>query len=268
MRLDVKDVDKFYGRKQILYNVNFTINSGEIVGLVGESGCGKSTLARLLCSYERPDHGSILYNGEDTANMGKKERRQFRQNVQLILQDSLSSMDPKMSVGKTLHETLKYNEVTVKAERNEKIEKGLQRMLLSTELLDKRPSQLSGGERQRISICRALLVAPELLICDEITSSLDVITRYHLLEELKQLNKKTELPMLFISHDLKAVKSISDRILVMYQGKIVEELRKEEGFRYQHLYTARLLESLPIDHPSKRKHLVHNFEDKVLTEVS
>ena len=112
-----------------------------------------------------------------------------------------------------------------------------------------------------------MLVDPQLLICDEITSSLDVLTRYHLLGELKRLNKEKDLPMVFISHDLKSVKSISDRILVMYQGRIVEELKKEDGFRYEHLYTARLLESLPIDHPSKRESLVHNFEDEVLTAV-
>ena len=193
--------------------------------------------------------------------------KKFRRSVQMILQDSLSSLDPKMSVGQTLHETLKYNGVSEVTQREEKIRKTLEIVLLPADLLAKRPSQLSGGERQRISICRALLVDPQLLICDEITSSLDVLTRYHLLGELKRLNKEKDLPMVFISHDLKSVKSISDRILVMYQGRIVEELKKEDGFRYEHLYTARLLESLPIDHPSKRESLVHNFEDEVLTAV-
>lgn len=267
MQLDVVDINKSYGKEQILHHINFSIYSGEIVGLVGESGCGKSTLARLLCCYEKPDSGKILFCGEDTAEFRKKDRQQFRRSVQLILQDSLSSMDPKMSVGQTLHETLRYNGVPEEAKRKKKIEENLMRVLLSAELLEKRPVQLSGGERQRISICRALLVNPELLICDEITSSLDVLTRYHLLGELKRLNQKTGLPLLFISHDLKAVKSISDRILVMYHGEIMEELKKEDGFSYTHPYTTRLLESLPIDHPSRRKSLVHNFEDDVLTAV-
>ena len=267
MQLDVLDVNKSYGKESILHHIEFSVGSGEIVGLVGESGCGKSTLARLLCCYEKPDSGKILFCGEDTAGFGKKERQQFRRSVQMILQDSLSSLDPKMSVGQTLHETLKYNGVSDVTQREEKIRKTLEIVLLPADLLAKRPSQLSGGERQRISICRALLVDPQLLICDEITSSLDVITRYHLLGELKRLNKEKDLPMVFISHDLKSVKSISDRILVMYQGKIVEELKKEDGFHYEHLYTSRLLESLPIDHPSKRKSLVHNFEDEVLTAV-
>ncbi len=267
MQLDVLDVNKSYGKESILHHIGFSVRSGEIVGLVGESGCGKSTLARLLCCYEKPNIGKILFCGEDTAVFRKKERQQFRRSVQMILQDSLSSLDPKMSVGQTLHETLKYNGILVEAQRNIKIRKTLESVLLSEELLEKRPSQLSGGERQRINICRALLVDPQLLICDEITSSLDVLTRYHLLGELKRLNKEKDLPMIFISHDLKSVKSISDRILVMYQGRIVEELKKEENFRYEHIYTARLLESLPIDHPSKRKTLVHNFEDAVLTAV-
>ena len=241
MQLDVLDVNKSYGKESILHHIEFSVGSGEIVGLVGESGCGKSTLARLLCCYEKPDSGKILFCGEDTAGFGKKERQQFRRSVQMILQDSLSSLDPKMSVGQTLHETLKYNGVSDVTRREEKIRKTLEIVLLPADLLAKRPSQLSGGERQRISICRALLVDPQLLICDEITSSLDVLTRYHLLGELKRLNKEKDLPMVFISHDLKSVKSISDRILVMYQGRIVEELKKEDGFRYEHLYTARLL---------------------------
>lgn len=210
MQLDVLDVNKSYGKESILHHIEFSVGSGEIVGLVGESGCGKSTLARLLCCYEKPDSGKILFCGENTAEFGKKERQQFRRSVQMILQDSLSSLDPKMSVGQTLHETLKYNGVSDVTQREEKIRKTLEIVLLPVDLIEKRPSQLSGGERQRISICRALLVDPQLLICDEITSSLDVITRYHLLGELKRLNKEKNLPMVFISHDLKSVKSISD----------------------------------------------------------
>lgn len=231
MQLDVLDVNKSYGKESILHHIEFSVGSGEIVGLVGESGGRKSTLARLLCCYEKPDSGKILFCGEDTAGFGKKERQQFRRSVQMILQDSLSSLDPKMSVGQTLHETLKYNGVSdVTRRRGKDQEKRWRLCCLPADLLAKRPSQLSGGERQRISICRALLVDPQLLICDEITSSLDVLTRYHLLGELKRLNKEKDLPMVFISHDLKSVKSISDRILVMYQGRIVEELKKEDGF--------------------------------------
>ncbi len=267
MRLDVVDINKSYGKEQILHDISFSVGSGEIVGLVGESGCGKSTLARLLCGYEKPDSGKILFCGENIASFRKKDRQQFRRSVQLIMQDSLSSMDPKMSVGKTLKETLRYNGISEEVKQNEKIAENMERVLLPQDLLDKRPAQLSGGERQRISICRALLVEPQLLICDEITSSLDVLTRYHLLGELKQLNKKAGLPLIFISHDIQAVKSISDRIIVMYRGEIVEELKKENGFQYTQPYTTRLLQSLPINHPAKREQLVHNFEDDVLTAV-
>ena len=152
MQLDVLDVNKSYGKESILHHIGFSVRSGEIVGLVGESGCGKSTLARLLCCYEKPNSGKILFCGEDTAGFRKKERQQFRRSVQMIFQDSLSSLDPKMSVGQTLHETLKYNGILVEAQRNIKIRKTLESVLLSEELLEKRPSQLSGGERQRINI--------------------------------------------------------------------------------------------------------------------
>lgn len=268
MILEVKNVDKTYGKEQILHDISFSIHKGEIVGLVGESGCGKSTLARLLCCYEKPSSGEVLFEGKNTACFKRKERQEFRRAVQLILQDSMSSLDPSLSIRKTLHEALKYNGMPDERKRQEQIELMLNKTLLSDSVLEKRTSQLSGGERQRVNICRALLVNPQLLICDEITSSLDVITRAHLLHELKELNKENALPMVFISHDINAVKSISDRIIVMYQGRIVEELKKSYGFVYKQKYTTKLLESLPIDHPSKRDNLVDNFNDFIFTQMN
>lgn len=259
--LKAQGVGKSYGNEQILSDVELELHDGEILGLVGESGCGKSTLARVLCCYERPSQGRIMYQEQNMNDAGRKALMEFRKNCQMILQDSLTSLDPTMTVGKTLHETLKYNSNLSFSQRKEKIEQQLASVFLDAELLDRFPVQLSGGERQRMNIARALLVEPSILICDEITSSLDVITQYRLLIMLKKLNQSFGLPLIFISHDIDAVKSISDRILVMHKGKIVEELEKSKNFEYSGKYAKRLFESLPIHHPSKREELVSSFEE-------
>ena len=266
MMLQAVDVGKSYGREKVLSHVSLGIDQKEILGIVGQSGCGKSTLARILCCYELPDEGKVLLRGKDTAHRPRNERQLFHKSCQLILQDSLSSMDPTMTIGDTLHETLKYNGCPDRARRQEKIEKYLDMMMLTPELLTSFPAQLSGGERQRISICRALLVEPELLICDEITSSLDVITQFNLLSVLKDINRRTGLPLIFISHNINAVKSISDRILVMHGGTVTEELKKSEGFAGRDGYTKRLFESLPIDHPSKRQALARHFDEQLFKD--
>lgn len=257
------NISKSYRKVCVLNDINLEVKDGEILGLVGESGCGKSTLARMLCCYEQPSKGRILFNGIDMLKQKKKDRMAFHRNCQLILQDNLSSLDPSMTIGKTLHETLKYNSNLNAVERQDKIECQLKELLLEPELLNHLPNQLSGGQRQRINICRALLIDPKLLLCDEITSSQDVITQYYLLKMIKQINLTEGLPVVFISHDINAVKSISDRILVMHDGMIIEELKKCENFSYKEKYTQQLFESLPIDHPSKRQSLSRHFEDKV-----
>ena len=264
--LKAENVWKVYHRERVLHDINLEVKSGEILGLVGESGCGKSTLARLLCCYEHPSSGKVKFNGRDTTHRTKRERSEFHRNCQLILQDNLSSLDPTMTVGDTLLETLKYNSRLNEVQSREKILSILEKLLLDPQALEKMPIQLSGGERQRINICRALLVEPKLLICDEITSSLDVITQYNLLKMLKQINSETGLPLVFISHDINAVKSISDRILVMHDGTIAEELNKSDGFLYSGRYTKRLFESLPITHPSQRLSLARHFDDKLFSD--
>lgn len=265
--LRAENIGKNYRKECVLHHVNLNVNSREILGIVGESGCGKSTLARLLCCYERPSEGRILFNERDTGSYRRKDRLEFHRCCQLILQDNLSSLDPTMTIGDTLHEVLKYNTYFSTSERQDKIEACLASFLLKPELLRRIPIQLSGGERQRINICRALLIEPRLLICDEITSSLDVITQYSLLEMLKQINKELGLTMIFISHDINAVKSICNRIMVMHDGTIIEELKKSDGFTYKEKYTKLLFESLPINHPSKRQYLNRHLKDEIFSDT-
>ena len=259
MMLRCEQLCKSYRREQVLRDVTLELRPGEILGLVGESGCGKSTLARLLCCYERPTSGQVLFRGRDAHQGGRRARRQFHRACQLILQDNLTSLDPTMTVGATLREAVRYNRDWDQARSEREIGAMLDRLLLERTVLQKRPIQLSGGQRQRVNIARALLVDPEVLICDEITSSLDVLTQYRLLELLRQLNRETGLPMLFISHDIQGVKRVSDRVLVMHRGQITEELHRADGFACSGTAARRLFAALPIDHPGKRQGLARHF---------
>ena len=259
MMLRCEQLCKSYRREQVLRDVTLELRPGEILGLVGESGCGKSTLARLLCCYERPTSGQVLFRGRDAHQGGRRARRQFHRACQLILQDNLTSLDPTMTVGATLREAVRYNRDWDQARSEREIGAMLDRLLLERTVLQKRPIQLSGGQRQRVNIARALLVDPEVLICDEITSSLDVLTQYRLLELLRQLNRETGLPMLFISHDIQGVKRVSDRVLVLHRGQITEELHRADGFACSGTAARRLFAALPIDHPGKRQGLARHF---------
>ena len=259
MMLRCEQLCKSYRREQVLRDVTLELRPGEILGLVGESGCGKSTLARLLCCYERPTSGQVLFRGRDAHQGGRRARRQFHRACQLNLQDNLTSLDPTMTVGATLREAVRYNRDWDQARSEREIGAMLDRLLLERTVLQKRPIQLSGGQRQRVNIARALLVDPEVLICDEITSSLDVLTQYRLLELLRQLNRETGLPMLFISHDIQGVKRVSDRVLVMHRGQITEELHRADGFACSGTAARRLFAALPIDHPGKRQGLARHF---------
>lgn len=268
MMLRCEQLCKSYRREQVLRDVTLELRPGEILGLVGESGCGKSTLARLLCCYERPTSGQVLFRGRDAHQGGRRARRQFHRACQLILQDNLTSLDPTMTVGATLREAVRYNRDWDQARSEREIGAMLDRLLLERTVLQKRPIQLSGGQRQRVNIARALLVDPEVLICDEITSSLDVLTQYRLLELLRQLNRETGLPMLFISHDIQGVKRVSDRVLVMHRGQITEELHRADGFACSGTAARRLFAALPIDHPGKRQGLARHFAGPLFSGIT
>ncbi|RHX87871.1 ABC transporter ATP-binding protein [Leptospira stimsonii] len=202
--------------------ISLEIESNEILGLVGESGCGKSTLGRGLVKLLQPESGTIFFEDQEITSLPNSEFFPFRKNIQIIFQDPYSSLNPRMTISEILKEGLEIHEKLTEEEAQEKIKAILERVNLSSDILTRFPHEFSGGQRQRIAIARALILKPKFLICDESVSALDVSTGTQVLKLLVELKNEFGLSYLFISHDLGVVKSISDRIAVMYLGKIVE----------------------------------------------
>jgi peptide/nickel transport system ATP-binding protein len=256
--LDVKGVEKhfkvgagFFGggghTVRAVDGVSFTIAKGETLALVGESGCGKSTTGRLVMRLLQPTSGSVMYNGDDIASLSSRQMKEHRRRLQIIFQDPYSSLDPRMSVGRIVGEGLAIHGLGAKGEdRQNRIEALLRQVGLAPEDADKFPHQFSGGQRQRISIARALATDPELIVCDEPVSALDVSVQAQILNLLKDLQRERGLSYLFVSHDLNVVRYIADRVCVMYLGEIVESAPTEELFAHPtHPYTKGLLDAIP-----------------------
>ena len=224
----------------VLQNINLVIQPQEIVGLVGESGCGKSTLARLLLRIYEPTSGQIQFAGE---GIHKYKAREYYGRVQMIFQDPFSSLNPKLKIGFLLREM--WNLHQVEPATTAKLNKLLDEVGLPANALDKYAHEFSGGQRQRIAIARALAADPEMLVADEPVSALDVSIQAQILNLLQQLRKERNLTLLFISHDLAVVDQLCDRILVLYRGRLMEELPKQKLDQAQHPYTRLLLDSLP-----------------------
>lgn len=230
--------------------VSFSIMQGETLGFVGESGCGKSTIGRQLVGLEEPTEGSIYYKGKDFLKLGKKERQRIRTNLQMVFQDSYSSLNPRKHIYEILAQPMLYHEVSTKETIEKDIAKLLDMVGLSMNVLGRYPHEFSGGQRQRISIAKALSLNPEFIVCDEPVSALDVSIQAQILNLLKSLQKELNLTLLFVGHGLGAVNYVSDRIAVMYLGKIVEIGKAEEVFRHPvHPYTRALLEAVPVPDP-------------------
>lgn len=237
----------------IIRNISFHIAKQQSVGLVGKSGCGKSTLARLLVRLESPDCGVIYWKEQDIHSFHKKSLQKFRKDCQLVHQDSLSSFNPMVKIKDSLLEPLKNHFLHTKEEGLQLIQSMLPQFHLNEQQLDRFPHELSGGQRQRFNILRALLVQPQLLICDEITTGLDKVTETAIIKLLKDLQKKTQMAILFISHDLGLIQQISEIIHVMDNGMIVESVEKEnEQFTFQQPRAQNLFQSLSITHPMYR----------------
>lgn len=227
-------------------DVSFTVAAGETVGLVGESGCGKSSIAKALVRLENPSGGSIHINNIDISQLKGKALRKARKDFQMVFQDPYGSLNPRLSIRSTLEEVLVLHTALDKAGRLERMKELMQMVGLNPEQLNRYPHEFSGGQRQRIGIARALAADPKLLIADEPVSALDVSVQASIINLLQELQEKTNIGLLFIAHDLAVVEHISDRILVMYLGRIVESAPAGElCSKPLHPYTAALLSAVP-----------------------
>lgn len=241
-------------RRGAVEDVSLTIHAGETIGMVGASGCGKTTVARLLLGLLKPDSGRILFGGRDWAQLSAGERRAQRQRIQVVFQDPLSSFDPRYTVFRVIEEALADRAALSPAQRRAAVADLLRQVTLDPALLDRRPIELSGGQRQRVAIARALAPRPELLVCDEPVSALDVSIQAEVLALLDDLKARLGLACLFISHDLGVVRRVSDRVAVMRDGRIVEEGTAEQIFTAPvHAYTRELLAAIPSLQPHARR---------------
>lgn len=224
--LDVKDLTKnFYKNKQLFTAVNhisFQLRQGECLGLVGESGCGKSTTVKMLTHLLKPDSGEILLEGTEIQHLKGKALKKLYTEIQMVFQIPQDSFDPRRTLGDSIMESMRNHNVSRKEAQN-RLGQLLQQVELPPELADRYPNQVSGGQCQRAAIARALAVNPKILICDEATSALDVTVQAQIIELLKRLQQEMDLSILLISHDLALVQHLCDRVLVMYQGNIVEQ---------------------------------------------
>lgn len=239
-----------------LDDVSLTIRRGSITGLVGESGSGKSTLCRVLVGLQQPTKGSVKVAGEDTSLLLAKSPLHYRRRVQMLLQDAAASLSPRMKVANLLAEPFRIHGLTLKESRP-RVLAVLRRLGLSEDHLEKYPHQLSGGQARRVAIARALMLKPELIIADEPTAGLDLSVRGELLNLMLELRDELGLTYLMVSHDLNVIRSVTDRVAVMYLGQIIEEAATEEIFASpRHPYTMALLSATPIIDPARRRQRV------------
>lgn len=265
--LEVKNLVKYYPVRKGLFGkgdpvkavdgVSLTVFKGETLSIVGESGCGKSTVGRCLLRLVEPTAGQVLFEGEDLLRMNAARLREIRKDLQIIFQNPYASLNPRRTVRQILMEPLVVHGIGDAAERKERVERMMVKVGLSASQLDRYPHEFSGGQRQRICIARALMLNPKLIVADEPVSALDVSIQAQILNLLKDLQQEFGLSYVFISHDLSVVKHVSDRVAVMYLGKIVEIADKNTLFNNpRHPYTRVLLSSIPVPDPDVRRERV------------
>ena len=261
--VEVKGLKKYYAvTSGVIYqkvlgvikavdDVSFSIRKGETLGLVGESGCGKTTTGRLILQLERPTAGHVLFDGQDLAALAPLELRAMRRRIQVIFQDPYSSLNPRMTAGQIIGEPIKVHQLAPTPEaRRDRVFDLLSVVGLNRSMIARYPHELSGGQRQRLGIARALAMEPEFIVCDEPVSALDVSIQAQIINLLEELQARFSLTYLFIAHDLSVVRHISDRIAVMYLGKIMEVADRQALYEAPlHPYTKALLAAVPIPDP-------------------
>ncbi len=264
--LEVKNLKKYFnlrsgfllqrsvGAVKAVDDISFYIKKGETFGLVGESGCGKSTTARVILRLVEPTEGDVLYEGKNLFKLKYKQMFKVRRDIQIIFQDPYASLSPRMTVGDIVSEPLEIHKIGDKASRIKKVKELLKVVGLNPEHLNRYPHEFSGGQRQRVGIARALALTPNLILCDEPVSALDVSVQAQILNLMMDLQKEFHLTYLFIAHDLSVVKHVSNRVAVMYLGKIVEVAKSEKLYKNPlHPYTVGLLSAVPIPDPELEK---------------
>ena len=264
--LEIKNLSKkftapgtgFFSRnKRVVHavsDVSLTLAEGETLGLVGESGCGKSTLGRTLLKLYEPTSGQIIFSGQDITNLSQREMKPLRSQMQIIFQDPYSSLNPRHTVGEIVGASLRIHRKSLKSSEKSEIQQLMERVGLNPEHINRYPHEFSGGQRQRIGIARAIALRPRFIVCDEPVSALDVSIQAQVINLLDDLKRDFGLSYIFIAHNLSVVQHISDRVAVMYLGKVVEVARTQDLYTSsKHPYTRALLSAIPVPDPKKER---------------